>query len=114
MRCQFLIVKHVGLKRFTTKYPDSDGTLPERIFVNQFPIRTISGMKEHEDWAVHCTVILMLTGDDSKKTALTLGRDAKHGPVPMQRGDILIFRGIRHELPKCKRNRSRLTINFFF
>jgi len=53
----------------------------------------------------------MLTSDDSKNTALTLGHGAKYGAVPMTRGDILIFRGLRHELPKCTRNSSRLTIN---
>ena len=71
-------------------------------------------MKEHEDWNIHCTVILMLTSDDSKDTALTLGRNAKYGAVPMTRGDILIFRGLRHELPERIRHRSRLSINFFF
>jgi hypothetical protein len=78
---------------------------PDRVFVNLFPDEVKTGMAEHEDVAVFCTVIIMLTQDDDA---------GKYGSLFICSGDLVVFRNIRHELPACIRRRKRLTINLFF
>jgi hypothetical protein len=87
---------------------------PDRVFVNLFPDEVKTGMAEHEDVAVFCTVIIMLTQDDDNSTALQMGHAGKYGSLFICSGDLVVFRNIRHELPACIRRRKRLTINLFF
>jgi hypothetical protein len=82
--------------------------------VNLFPANAKSGMAPHEDIAVFCTVIVMLTTDDSDATALQMGWSGEYGALSMTAGEIIVFRGVRHALPVCIRRQNRLTINFFF
>ena len=102
----------IALDEFNTKY--KPGVEPDRIFVNQFPTKKMTGMAEHEDLAVFCTVIVMLTQDDDDSTALHMGVGGKDGSLRMIPGDVVVFRDVRHELPACIRMHKRLTINFFY
>ena len=108
---------HRGLvvyQQYLADYPTGIAKDPQRCFVNQFPADQPSGMVEHSDVTPYCTVILMLTADDDDTTALCIGKDKRHGPIVMARGDAVVFRDSLHELPIATRLQKRLTINFFF
>jgi len=76
---------------------------------------TDSGMERHVDCTAFGTVLLSLTEDDSKETALTVHQhDKTVSCCVLKPGEAVIFTRQRHEVPLAKRKTNRVTVNAFF